>query len=203
METKHFFRGGWKTTAKHKKSQITAVPLASPKIFKIGTISDNQKNAKPCKFRVVADGQALYFPVAEEGYILVEAKDISIEQINDGTFFVGTWEVIQEPQLPQIPIQWVVPALEGEVATLASFKAETEAIVSFNYSTDPASPETDSLVRVFVDGKALKSSDGGDLTLIQGSSIYLRGKILGVQVAQGLPPDRNFGGELKIVAKIG
>ncbi|OPA87628.1 hypothetical protein BFW87_23580 [Pseudomonas fluorescens] len=203
METPHFYKGGWKTTAKHKKSQITAVPLASPKIFKIGTISDSSTNAKPSKFRIIADGQVLYFPVAEEGYILVEAKDISIEQVNDGTFFVGSWEVIQEPQLSQVSVQWVVPAQEGEMATLASFKTETEAVFSFNYSKDPASPETDCLVKLFVDGKVLKNSDGGDLTLVQGSSIYIRGKVLGVHVAQGLPPDRDFGGELKIVAKSG
>jgi hypothetical protein len=203
MTVTHFYSGGWKTTVKHKKAQITAQPLVTNKVFKIGTTTDNQKNENPAKFRVIADGEVLFFPVAENGSVLVEAKEISIEQVNEGTFFTGSWEVIQEPQLSQVAVDWVIPAKEGEVATLASFKTETEAVLTFGFSTQPPSPEVDSLIKIFVDGKVLKTRDGVDLTICQGSSIILRGKIIGVQVFQGLPVEMNFGGKLKIVAKNG
>jgi len=201
MEANHFYKGGWKTTIKHKSAQITGQPLMNNKLFIIGTMIFEDSSIAT-QFRVVADGVILDPPFIEGSSILVEARDLVIEQINDGTFYTGSWEVVQEPYLPQQTFSWQVPSNPGEPFTLATFKNETEAIISFGYSTRPVSTDADTTYRIYIDGEPLKAKDGADLLINQGNSIIVRGKLLAIQVAENLFQGTTLYGSLKTVPRM-
>ena len=86
-----------------------------------------------------------------------------------------------------------VAVLDGEVATLASFKSETEVVISFGYPKCPSSSETDCLIRVFVDGKSLKNIYGGDLTLSpRGEYLFAWKNHWGASGTRVAPPRSEF-----------
>lgn len=201
----HFYQGQWITTTKTTQFHLNPQPFGQLKTFSIGLTSVfvESAGARSAKFRLIVDGVKLPLPFFEGGQVVVEAKQVAIEQINEGVIMGGAWEVIQEAQIPAIVSRWEVPTVIDEFVLLGSFKTEVEAVIQFYSAASPVPSNGErAYAKVFCDGNSLLAN-GEALLLPQGSSVVCRAKTFGLQIAVPHPnPKSVLLGELKLRAQL-
>lgn len=188
--------GGWKTTVAHKQTAITGNELVNATKFRISC--DEFVDGSPVQFRLKTD-TAFPLRMLEGGGIILDAKTLLIEQLDPTQMHIGSWEAIGGTDVPFAETTWSAPAATGSQVSLAAVAAPTTFVVSYEYSKDPNHAETDSQIKIMVDGQYLKDSGGVSAALwIQGSSVICVGKRVDIEVASVVAGQTRVRGSVKV-----
>lgn len=195
----HLYAGGWNTSDKERFSKIIATDLESPKLFLIKAMEFI--DADLIKFKIHVDGKTISEPFHEGGNVLVEGKNITIEQLNEGAHTYSTWQVVQEPEIEFDSFAWEVDLSDGivEPTLVASFTTEREFILDFNITTSDMKDVA--IMEVIIDGKSVTRDEPGNplAMFLEGNSLIGKGKVVAVMIAKsGSNDTKKFSGSIKL-----
>ncbi len=173
-----FFIGGWNTSTTNRFTRITVSPNLVQQVYRLECTMMSDTDI--IQFNVIADGVVLPVSFYEASVVLVEAKDIAIQQVTPGAFVSGNWRLVQKPAVTAVSIPWAGYARLNREILVASLKTEQEFVLSINASSSNCTATT---MTVFVDGVLVKDNAGQPLIFAPGSSIYGRGKLITLRPA--------------------
>jgi archaellum component FlaF (FlaF/FlaG flagellin family) len=168
-----FFTGFWTTATSNRFTRITASPGLTQQVYRLESIM--QSDANILQFNIIADGVVLPVSFYEGSVVLVEAKEIAIQQVTPGVVFAGTWKVVQKVPVAPITTTWAGYAQLNRDILIASFKTEQEFVLSVNGTSTNC---TNTAMTVFIDGVVVKDNNNQPLIFAPGSSIYGKGKVI-------------------------
>ena len=185
--------GGWRTSNDNPFTRITIGSNLETKVYRIEctTLVD----ASILQFRIIIDGVPVQATFQEGSYIVVEGKEIAIEQLSQGSMIKGTWAILQEPEKLATTIPWnYYPSFTNNLL-VADLKVEQEFLLSINYTTINCSNTS---FIVFIDGQPVKDSSNNTLKLLAGSTIYGKGKSILIRAAGVCTNNTPIAGDLKL-----
>ena len=134
-QTNHFLIGGWAVNKNNPYTKITNTDLPHDVIFRITNIE--MADGKVAEFKIFKNDEAITTFLQEGSSILVEAKSLHIEQINNVNMSFGTWEVISEPNLDFLSTDWFIPQPSfNKKVLISSFQKNTDFVLSFNRTSN-------------------------------------------------------------------
>lgn len=170
--------GGWSTSNSNRFTRITGTSNLDSKVYRIDCTM--MVDTSVLQFNIIVDGITIPASFFEGSYVVVEGKNIAIQQANPGKMVKGTWKVIQVPEIPPVSVQWAgYPKINKDIL-IAALKTEQEFVVSINYTSLNCSNTT---MTVYIDGTPVKDNNNNILTFWEGSSIYGKGKNIVIRVA--------------------
>jgi hypothetical protein len=168
-----FFAGGWNTATANRFTRITVSPGLVQQVYRLDCTMMGDSDIM--QFNVIADGVLIPVSFYEGSTVLVEAKDIAIQQVTPGTFIGGSWKLVQKPAITSVSIPWAgYPKLNKDIL-VASLKTEQEFVLSINQSSSNC---TATSMTVLIDGIVVKDNANQPLVFAPGSSIYGKGKVV-------------------------
>jgi hypothetical protein len=177
-QVQDFFIGGWNTTTANRFTRITVSPNLVQQVYRLECTM--MSDADIMQFNVIADGVLIPVSFYEGSVVLVEAKDIALQQVTPGAFISGNWKPVQKPAIASVSIPWAgYPKLNKDIL-VASLKTEQEFVLSINSTSSNC---TATSMTVFVDGVVVKDNANQPLIFAPGSSIYGRGKVITLRPA--------------------
>jgi hypothetical protein len=168
-----FFIGGWNTSTANRFTRITVSPNLVQQVYRLECSMASDTDI--VQFNIFADGVVIPVSFFEASVVLVEAKDIAIQQVTPGAFFSGNWKLVQKPAIASVSIPWAGYAKLNKDILVASLKTEQEFVLSLNATSSNC---TATSMTVFIDGVVVKDNANQPLIFAPGSSIYGRGKLI-------------------------
>jgi hypothetical protein len=165
--------GGWMTTNANRFTRITVSPNLPQQVYRIESVLFTDTST--LQYNVIVDGVAQPTSFYEGSVVVVEGKDIAIQQVNLGASLSGTWRMIQRPAAAATSIAWAGYARLNKDILVASLKTEQEFVLSINNNIPNC---TATAMNVLVDGVSVKDANNQPLVLVSGSSVYGRGKVI-------------------------
>tara|TARA_B110000027_G_scaffold133832_1_gene163509 strand:- start:2341 stop:2937 length:597 start_codon:yes stop_codon:yes gene_type:complete len=192
-QTNHFLIGGWAVNKNNPYTKITNTDLPHDVIFRITNIE--MADGKVAEFKIFKNDEAITTFLQEGSSILVEAKSLHIEQINNVNMSFGTWEVISEPNLDFLSTDWFIPQPSfNKKVLISSFQKNTDFVLSFNRTSNGCN---NGELLIYIDGKPIKNSTT-NLKFIENSSLLGSGKLIEVEVKGNCNVNSGFRGNIKI-----
>ncbi len=187
-----FYEGGWRTNAAHPQTRITyEAQLPHTFLIRCTELVDGST----AKYVVTADGKTFVFPLLEGSSMVVEGKDIHIEQTHgDAVGTPVTWTAIQQNPTEAIGIQWTARSGQGLTTVLALNNAQ-EFVIQFNQGFPDCPNAT---MQVFIDGKVVVDKNGGSLRFVEGSSLLAYGSIVAVSADADCVGGSRLSGSIKL-----
>jgi hypothetical protein len=184
--------GGWRTSNTNTFTKITGSNNLDTKIYRLDCTS--LVDASILQFRIFVDGLPIQATFQEGSYVVVEGKEIAVEQVNQGTMAMGTWTILQQPELAATNIPWnYYPSLSNDLL-VASLKTEQEFLISINRT----SYCTNTSFIVFIDGQPVKDRNNNTIIFLEGSTIYAKGKSIVIRATGTCTNNNPITGDLKI-----
>jgi hypothetical protein len=168
-----FFIGGWNTATANRFTRITVSPNLVQQVYRLECTMMSDTDI--VQFNVIADGVLQPVSFYEGSVVLIEAKDIALQQVTPGAFFSGNWKLVQKPAIAAVSIPWAGYAKLNKDILVASLKTEQEFVLSLNQTSSNC---TATSMTVFIDGVVVKDNANLPLVFAPGSSIYGRGKLI-------------------------
>jgi hypothetical protein len=191
--TNHFLSGGWSVNKNNPYTKITNTDLPNDVIFRITNIE--MADGKIAEFKIFKNNEAITTFLQEGSSILVEAKSLQIEQINNANNSFGTWEVISAPRIGFLSTDWFIPQPSfNKKVLIGSFQKNTNFVLSFNRTSIGCN---NGELLIYIDGKVIKNSTN-NLKFIENSSLFGSGKLIEVEVNGNCNMNSGFRGNLKI-----
>ncbi len=155
------------------------------------------------QFNIIVDGVTIPATFFEGSYVIVEGKNIVIQQLNAGKFFKGTRKVIQQPELAAEKILWNgFPQIQKDIL-IASFKTDQEFVISLNLMSTNCQNTSMSIWVDSVPVQAKGACGSSTATFSEGSSIIGLGKLITARVVGTCSsPTTSINGDFKVIKKI-
>ncbi|WP_158861010.1 hypothetical protein [Lunatibacter salilacus] len=193
-QTATLSQGGWRTTNDNPFTRLSVSNSLESKIYRIECIS--LVDASILQFRIIVDGKPIQATFQEGSNVVVEGKEIAIEQLSQGTMVKGSWAIIQEPERLAVSIPWnYYPSLSNDLL-VAALKVEQEFLMSLNYGTTNCSNTS---FTVFIDGIPVKDKNNITLNFLEGSTIYGKGRTILIRALGSCTNNMPIVGDLKLV----
>lgn len=132
-------------------------------------------------YRITVDGKQIIAQMYEGGSVFVEGKHVEILQTSEHAAVNCLWYLVQESPVESISLQWS-SYIGNQQALLAAFNQEQDFVIGMNRNSHGC---TNPSINLIVDGAVVTGRSSTPLTLLEGSSIIGRGKIVAV-VADGI-----------------
>ncbi|TYP99233.1 hypothetical protein C7447_102555 [Tenacibaculum adriaticum] len=185
--------GGWRTSNNNPFTRITGSNNLATKIYRIECTA--LVDTSILQFRIIVDGTPIQATFQEGSYVVVEGKQIAIEQLSQGTMVRGAWTIIQEPEIAATTVPWnYYPSLSNDLL-VASLKVEQEFLISINYSTINCSNTS---FNVFINGQPVKDTNNNTLIFLEGSTVYGKGKSILIRATGACTNNMPIVGDLKL-----
>lgn len=168
--------GGWMTTNTTRYTRITVSPNLPQQVYRIESIL--LTDTSTLQYNIIVDGVVQPNSFHEGSVVVVEGKDIAIQQINPGPMVNGIWRMIQKPAAAATSIPWAGYARFNKDILVASLKTEQEFVLSINNNIPNC---TATAMQVIIDGVPVKDATNQPLVLLSGSSVYGRGKLVSLR----------------------
>ncbi|WP_434345714.1 hypothetical protein ACN6A1_27670 [Myxococcus virescens] len=190
--------GSW--TTKRASDGTTAisvrVPVAvGPQLFLLGSSS---VNAEGRRYNVDADGRQAEYGVAQMSQAVVEGINVELRQTSPNLVHKGEWRVVSPPPtlVNFIKAGWGVTQANPKTQVL-DLDAARHFVVT--YLGHPEEICRDRFVSVRVDGAMLLQRNGIPVLLHPGSSVWVYGKSLVVELVGECPfPEGTYLGNVKL-----
>lgn len=169
-----FYSGGWHAEFQ-KSTKISLYDFPQNKIFKIScTPIVDSKNAR---FYLYPYQNTNHYEMNEDGCMLLEGKNVIIEQQYDGTYLNGSWEIVKLDSIDFYTFSWVANPNYGKTSILA-MQTEVEFNISINLKSNNCQ---NGKMIIFVDGFPISDKNGNRIKFSEGSSVIGKGKVVEVQ----------------------
>ncbi len=163
--------GGWVTTNTARFTRITVSANLPQQVYRIESVL--LTDTSTLQYNVIVDGVAQPVSFYEGSVVVVEGKDIAIQQVSTGPMVNGTWRMMQKPAAAATSIPWAGYARFNRDILVTSLKTEQEFVLSVNNNIPNC---TATAMYVLIDGVMVKDTANQPLVLQSGSSVYGRGK---------------------------
>lgn len=185
--------GGWRTSTENPKTRITATNNLSSKIYRINCIT--LVDATILQFRIIVDGTPIQPTFQEGSFVVVEGKEIFIEQTTPGAMIIGTWTIVQESERAALTLPWNYYTSLTNDLLIASLKVEQEFLLSINSTSINC---TGTSFTIFIDGQAVKDANNNIMKFLEGSTIYGKGKNILIRASGSCTLNSPIVGDLKL-----
>jgi hypothetical protein len=165
--------GGWITTNANRFTRITVSPNLPQQVYRIESVLFTDTST--LQYNIIVDGVVQPTSFYEGSVVVVEGKDIAIQQVNPGASLNGTWRMIQKPAAATTSMAWAGYARLNRDILVASLKTEQEFVLSINNNIPNC---TATAMQVLIDGVSVKDAANQPLVFMPGSYIYGRGKVI-------------------------
>lgn len=185
--------GGWSTSNANRFTRITGTGNLDSKVYRIECTM--MVDTAILQFNIFVDGITIPASFFEGSYVVVEGKNVAIQQVNPGKMVKGTWKVIQQPEIAPTSIPWAgYPKLDKDIL-VTSLKTEQEFVLSINYTSTSCS---NTAMTVYIDGVPVKDNNNNVLTFWEGSSVYAKGKYIVIKTTGACTGANPVYGELRL-----
>lgn len=148
------------------------------------------------QFKITVDGTVIEAMFQEGSSVVVEGKEIAIQQLTHGTMVKGTWAIIQQPEKSAITIPWNYYTSLSNDLLVSSLKMEQEFLLSINYHTPQCSNTS---FTVMIDGQPVIDENNTILKFFEGSTIYGKGKYITIRATGTCNKNTPIAGDLKLI----
>lgn len=177
--TPEFFQGVWNTSNTAKFTRLTVSPNLTNQVYRIDC-STVINDADILQFNIYVDGVVQTVSFYEGSSVLVEGKDIALQQVNPGAAATGIWRVVQKPAIAPVTANWVGYSKLNKDILVASLKTEQEFILHISHDLANCTASTTGM-NVYIDGVPVKDRNNVMLTFAAGNSMYGKGKVITIR----------------------